>query len=74
MIINYASQLLLVLEYLHSKEYFHAPGEFNSDRIYFTQMYDNLFLDIGTSISDISTGYLAQDSNTILNNRKYKIK
>lgn len=71
---NYASQLLLVLEYLHSKEYFHAPGEFNSDRIYFTQMYDNIFLDIGTSISHISVEYLMQDSNTVLNNRKYNVK
>ncbi len=71
MIFDYASQLLSALEYLHSKKYIHAPGELNSSRIYFTQSYNEVLMDIGKSSTCISNGWLFQNLELLLKNRKY---
>jgi hypothetical protein len=70
LIISYASQLLSTLWYLQSKKHIHAPGEINSNRIFFTQMYDEVLLDIGKSSSVISTEWLQKNSQSLIMNRK----
>ncbi len=72
-IINYASQLLSVLDYLHSKKYIHLLGEISPGRIYFTQMYDNIYFDIGENATTVSNEWLIQNSETLLTNGKFNI-
>jgi serine/threonine protein kinase len=71
MILDFAKQLLSVLGYLHSKNFIHAPGEINSYRIYFTQMYDEIFLDIGISSSLASPKCLISQSKILNTDCKY---
>lgn len=73
-ILDIASQLLSVLQYLHSKNYLHAPGGMNSDKIYFTQSYDQIYMDIGKRSLSVTSDWLYQNSQSLLMNRKYFIK
>jgi serine/threonine protein kinase len=68
MLFSFASQLLEALQHLHSKQYIHAPGEINALHVYFNQMYDELFLDIGRSPSFITAHWITQNSQSIAMN------
>lgn len=71
MIIDFGNQLLSALEYLHYKNFFHAPGEINSYRVFFSQMYDQIFLDIRKNSDSIAPEWINQNAGILLRNRKY---
>jgi serine/threonine protein kinase len=67
-VVDYASQILSALSYLHTRKYISAPGDINSNCVFFTQMYDTLLLDVGRIASSISTEELLRNSAQLLKN------
>jgi serine/threonine protein kinase len=67
-ILDFASRLLSALSFLHSKKFKHVPGDINSNRIYFTQTYESLLLDVGRASSHISPHWLFQNYEALLSN------
>lgn len=72
-IIDYCLQFLSALTYLHSRKFISAPGALNGNNVFFTQMYDEVLIDVGRSASSISPEWLLQNSQQLLSSRKYSI-
>ncbi len=72
-IFDYASQMLSALSYLHSKKFVAVPGEINSNRVFLTQMYDTIYVDVGRNGLSIDIMTLTQKSKELLQNRKWLI-
>jgi hypothetical protein len=70
-ILHFSSQLLSAIDFLHSKEYIHAPGMINSKHVFFTETYNKILLDIGKNASTATAEWLLQNSKDIATNRKY---
>ena len=67
-ILDYISQLLSSVAYLHSRGFIHAPGEISTDRLFLTNLYVDILLDAGKSNKFVSDYELVQNSHLYLRN------